>query len=54
MTFHQNPLLRGLKKCCVSNGMNGTEGDVLWEEHSEKILLLVICFMSADYLIPGY
>jgi hypothetical protein len=27
-------IIRGFKKCCVSNSMNGTEGDVLREEDS--------------------
>jgi hypothetical protein len=35
MTFHQNPSSR-FKKCCVSNDMNGTEDDVLWEEDHEE------------------
>jgi hypothetical protein len=27
-------IIKGFKKCCVSNNMNGTEGDVLKEEDS--------------------
>ena len=22
--------VRGFKKCCISNGMDGTDGDMLW------------------------
>jgi hypothetical protein len=29
-------IVMGLKKCCVSNDMNGTEDDVLWEEDHEE------------------
>jgi hypothetical protein len=29
-------ILKGFKKCCVSNDMNGTEDDVLWEEDHEE------------------
>jgi hypothetical protein len=29
-------IIRGFKKCCVSNDMNGTEDDVLWEEDHEE------------------
>jgi hypothetical protein len=35
MTFHQNPSSRSLKSA-VSNDMNGTEDDVLWEEDHEE------------------
>jgi hypothetical protein len=29
-------IVRGFKKCCVSNDMNGTEDHVLWEEDHEE------------------
>jgi hypothetical protein len=29
-------IIKGFKKCCVSNSMNGTEDDVLWEEDHEE------------------
>jgi hypothetical protein len=28
--------VKGFKKCCVSNDMNWTEDDVLWEEVCEE------------------
>jgi hypothetical protein len=35
MIFYQNPSSRGLKNA-VSDGVNGTEDDVLWEEYHEE------------------
>jgi hypothetical protein len=36
-------IVKGFRRCCVSNDMNGTEDDVLWEEdHEEKTLVLVM------------
>jgi hypothetical protein len=29
-------IVRGFKKCCVSNDVNGIEDDVLWEEDHEE------------------
>jgi hypothetical protein len=29
-------IVKWFKKCCVSNNMNGTEDDVLWEEDHEE------------------
>jgi hypothetical protein len=29
-------IIKGFEKCCVSNDMNGTEDDVLWEEDHEE------------------
>jgi hypothetical protein len=25
-------IIRPFKKCCISNALNGSEGDILWEE----------------------
>jgi hypothetical protein len=30
------PIVKGFKKCCMSNNMNGTDDDVLWEEGHEE------------------
>jgi hypothetical protein len=29
-------IVKGFKKCCVSNDTNGTEDDALWEEDHEE------------------
>jgi hypothetical protein len=29
-------IIKGFKKCCVSNDMNGTQDDVIWEEDHEE------------------
>lgn len=29
-------VLRAFKKCCISNALDGTEDDVLWETASQK------------------
>jgi len=28
-------IVRYFKKCCLSNGLDGSEDDVLWEEYGE-------------------
>jgi hypothetical protein len=36
MTFQQNSIIRGCKKCGVLNDMNAAEYDFLWEEDHEE------------------
>jgi hypothetical protein len=40
MTFHQNPSTRVFHNA-VSNDMNGTEDDILWEDDHKDVLSLL-------------
>jgi hypothetical protein len=42
MTFHQNPSTRVFKNA-VSNAMNGTENDILWEDHQKENSGMIYC-----------
>ena len=28
-------IVRSFKKCCISNALNGSEDDILWEDYGE-------------------
>jgi len=28
-------IVRSFKKCCISNALDGSEDDILWEDHGE-------------------
>ena len=31
----ENIIVRSLKKCCISNALDGSEDDILWEDDGE-------------------
>jgi len=31
----ENIIVRSFKKCCISNTLDGSEGDILWEDDGE-------------------
>ena len=34
-TISSESIIKGFKKCCISNALDGSEDDVLWEEDKE-------------------
>ena len=56
ITFHQNPSTRVFKNA-MSNDMNGTEDDILWEDDHEEnsCMIKVFCHDATDVeAILGY
>jgi hypothetical protein len=34
-TIPENFIVRSFKKCCISNALDGSEDDILWEDDGE-------------------
>jgi hypothetical protein len=34
-TIPESIIVRSLKKCCISNALDGSEDDILWEDDGE-------------------
>ena len=35
-TIPESIIVRSLKKCCISNDLDGSEDDILWEDDGEN------------------